>query len=96
MPDADDGDEDDDDRDIEMEEVEAQLYSESEAGPSSASLFTRAEAPSPMVPAFPRGTNPGFESPPVPGTSAEEASDEEAPAMTVRAVEESGSRRSRP
>ncbi|KAH7257597.1 hypothetical protein BKA59DRAFT_414798, partial [Fusarium tricinctum] len=65
MPDADDDadDDEDDDRDVAMEEIEAQLYSESEAGPSSTSLFTRAEAPSPMVPAFPRGTNPGFKSP---------------------------------
>ncbi|KAM0220818.1 hypothetical protein ACHAQI_000285 [Fusarium lateritium] len=95
MPGADDDDEDDD-RDVEMEEIEAQLYNESEAGPSSASLFTRAEAPSPMVPAFPTGTGPGSDSLRVPRTSAEEAGDEEASAMTMRAVEEPGPRRSRP
>jgi hypothetical protein len=95
MPDANDDDEDDD-RDVEMEEIEAQLYSESEAGPSSSSIFTRAEAPSPMVLAFPRGTSPGFDSPPVPRTSAEEAGDEEASTTTVRAVGEPGPRQSRP
>ncbi|KAF4994590.1 hypothetical protein FGRMN_5705 [Fusarium graminum] len=44
-----------DEDDLEMDEASAQLYSENEAGPYSASHFTRAEAPSPMVPSSPSG-----------------------------------------
>ncbi|KAM0349751.1 hypothetical protein ACHAPU_003582 [Fusarium lateritium] len=95
MPDALDIDEDD----LEMEEVSAQLYRESEDVPSSTSQFTRAEAPSPMVPSFPSTAMASGVGPPASAqTSTEMASDieQDATAITGQATTKMRARRSRP